>query len=358
METDTTAMVDTVVKRYRRELDRYRKFALHVGETLQVALRGQGILATVQWRAKHPESLRGKLYRSRSLRAFASADEALASVHDMAAVRICTYRHADRSRALAVVDELFAVVPGSVDDKDGERSQRTDYSQWYRATHLQLGIRPERVTPELENLVGDTCEIQVSSLLQHSWNEVEHDIGYKPTVKPPPNVTELLDKLGRWRETGDQIIDDLMRADAEFRQSLAQRSIVEYADFFTDASARLREPNGRLRLDSGDEAIVALHQALIRAGATQAGHLWDRAHPEWYVVPEPTIRAVNARLAQDNETQDLLSFGALLLVSEAPADRLLVALLPAVADRLATLQDGHYAAIAMAYLAIDRPDGG
>src|SRR6266568_3946204 len=115
MEIDTTAIVDTAVVRYRRELDRYRKFALHVGETLQVALRGRGILATVQWRAKHPESLRGKLYRSPGLMTFASAEQALASVQDFAAVRICTYRHVDRTRTLDVVDELFAIVPGSVD---------------------------------------------------------------------------------------------------------------------------------------------------------------------------------------------------------------------------------------------------
>lgn len=347
MRSDVATIVDSAVTRYRRELDRYRKFALHVGETLQVSMRTRGILATVQWRAKHPESLRGKLCRSSRLGTFRTADDALESVLDLAAVRVCTYRHTDRARALDVAGELFAVAPGSIDVKDDSRRQRSDYSKWYRATHMQLGIRTERVTPELENLVGDTCEVQISSPLQHSWNEVEHDIGYKPSADPSSEVTGLLDKLGQWCQEGDELIDKLMHAHERFSQSIQQRSITEYSDFFADAEARLRQHS---RLDAADEELIALHEAIVRSGLTLSGHLWDQARPELYVLAESLITPINERLLRNEETRDLLSFGSLILVAQSPSDRLFVALLPAIAERLANLADQRHAIVARAYL--------
>ncbi len=353
MTHDPDAVVETTVMRYRRELDRYRKFAQHVGETMMRALPQAGVPATVQWRAKRPESLRGKLYRNQKLVLSTDREQILPSIGDLAAVRICTYRHADRPRALETIDRLFTVVPGSVDDKDESRERRSDHSRWYRATHLQIGIRPENMVPELENLSDDTCEVQISSLLEHSWNEIEHDIGYKPVVKPPVNVRELLNDLGRWRQNGDRIIDQLMRADREFRASLDERSIVDYEDFVADGSARLREPTGALRLDAGEDALGHLHRSLIKAGLTRSGQVWCNARPERYVVAEPLIRMINRQLERDNETRDLGALGALLLVSGSPADRLLLVLLSAVADDLVAIQDDHYSVIAAAYLALD-----
>ncbi|MGA8115183.1 MAG: hypothetical protein WCA46_16085 [Actinocatenispora sp.] len=348
---DPDAVVEATVMRYRRELDRYRKFAQHVGETLLRALPQRGVPSTVQWRAKQPESLRGKLQRNQELILSTDRENILANVRDLAAVRVCTYRHADRLRALEALDELFGIVPGSVDNKDSTRVLRTDHSRWYRATHLQIGIRPENMVPELENLSDDTCEVQISSLLEHSWNEIEHDIGYKPVVKPPPNVRELLNALGRWRQAGDRIIDQLMRADSEFRASLDDLSIMDYEDFVADASARLRDPTGALRLDDDEDALVALHQVLVKAGLTRSGQVWHGARPERYVVAEPMVRMLNDQLARDAGGR--APAAAPLLVSTSPADRLLVVILSAVAPRLATLQDGHYSVLAAAYLALE-----
>lgn len=356
MTRDPDAVVQATVMRYRRELDRYRKFAQHVGESLLRALPQRGVPATVQWRAKQPESLRGKLYRRQELLS-KDGEQILPGIGDLAAVRICTYRHADRSRALDTIDELFTVAPGSVDHKDSLREQRTDHSRWYRATHLQIAIRPENMVPELENLSDDSCEVQISSLLEHSWNEIEHDIGYKPAVKPPPKVRELLNDLGRWREKGDRIIDQLMREDLEFRASLDEKSIVDYHDFVADATARLREPTGELLLDPDDSALADLHRALVEAGLTKSREVWRDARPEHYTMAEPVIRMINRQVERDNEICDLRTLGALLLVSKYPADRLLLAILPAVAESLLAIENGRYATIASAYLSLGGQPG-
>jgi ppGpp synthetase/RelA/SpoT-type nucleotidyltranferase len=54
--------------------------------------------------------------------------------------------------------------------------------RFYRATHCQVALKAEDLVEPFDNLEGITCEIQVCSLLAHVWNELEHDLVYKPTT--------------------------------------------------------------------------------------------------------------------------------------------------------------------------------
>ena len=64
--------------------------------------------------------------------------------------------------------------PVDVDKKDST-------GHFYRATHCQVALKAEDLLEPFDNLEGLTCEIQVCSMMAHVWNEIEHDIGYKPT---------------------------------------------------------------------------------------------------------------------------------------------------------------------------------
>jgi len=51
----------------------------------------------------------------------------------------------------------------------------------YRANHYIISLDTKRTSlNEYKRFYGLKCEVQVKTLLQHAWAEIEHDIGYKP----------------------------------------------------------------------------------------------------------------------------------------------------------------------------------
>ncbi|GAH41709.1 unnamed protein product, partial [marine sediment metagenome] len=81
-----------------------------------------------------------------------------------------------------------------------------------------------------ENLEGLTCEIQVCSMLAHVWNEIEHDLQYKPTTgELSGREVESLQILGNLTLSGDVVVKQLFDSNAE---RLAQHA---------DAAARFQD---------------------------------------------------------------------------------------------------------------------
>jgi ppGpp synthetase/RelA/SpoT-type nucleotidyltranferase len=50
----------------------------------------------------------------------------------------------------------------------------------YQSVHYLVQFSPERCAlPEYQRFQGRIAEIQVRTVLQHGWAEIEHDIQYK-----------------------------------------------------------------------------------------------------------------------------------------------------------------------------------
>ena len=51
---------------------------------------------------------------------------------------------------------------------------------------------------------GLKCEIQIRSVLQHAWAEIEHDLGYKSELTIPKEVRRSFSRLAGLLELGDK----------------------------------------------------------------------------------------------------------------------------------------------------------
>ena len=61
-------------------------------------------------------------------------------------------------------------------------------------------------------MVPGFFELQVKTLFQHAWSEAEHDLGYKPGVKPlTPDETRRLAFTSAQAWGADHIFDELFR---------------------------------------------------------------------------------------------------------------------------------------------------
>lgn len=228
----TLEIIADSVARYRREQDRYLKLASFVAEQCRRIIENNAIRATVQWRAKDAASpdLKLRRYQADEQRRndFNSVEEVFEKVKDLAGVRITTYVENERQHVVRLVSEAF-VGPGEgegvlVETKDNNES-------FYRATHCQVLLQKDDLVGGYENLSGTSCEVQVCSLLAHVWNEIEHDLGYKPLTGELSGVEETsLGALGKITQGGDDVINLLLMANAD-RLSQVQGTFIDVHDF-------------------------------------------------------------------------------------------------------------------------------
>lgn len=233
--TDET--IERAVRRYRREYDCYEKLCRCVAAKCERdIIRANTLRAAVSARAKSPVKLRGKLQKKYKAEVdLNTVEDALGRITDLAGVRISTYLEVDRDRVVEEIKKLFDG-PNSgevhVDKKD-------QAGHFYRATHCQVTLKQDDLVEPFENLEGLTCEIQVCSLLAHVWNELEHDLVYKPTSgEISDRETDSLKVLGNLTLSGDVVIKQLFEANAD-RIKREQNDATPFQDVY-DFVGRMR----------------------------------------------------------------------------------------------------------------------
>ena len=136
---------------------------------------------------------------------------------DLAAVRVGTYLESDRATVVEELKRAFEFLPGTDDHPNLDEKNKNGRAQHYRAIHCQVQLKGEDASnPKNSNVTTTSCEIQVCSMLAHVWNEIEHDLGYKPeTGDLSEREKSCLEALGQLARAGDELIKTLLDANRE-----------------------------------------------------------------------------------------------------------------------------------------------
>lgn len=221
---DSKKKINEVVEFFEsKEIDRLVKMVRLVTVRLEQELSAIGILARVSSRVKSSSSLRGKLQKwaedpEKAERIAGDPEAVLARVSDLAAARVMTYTEKDRDAVAEVVQSVFRSPSGytktfDLEKKEEDRRIKSNPHNHYRATHMMVAIHENDLNGEFSNLKYDKCELQITSLLAHVWNEIEHDTIYKALSGDLSDLErDAIDSLGHLTKTGDNIIKSLLRA--------------------------------------------------------------------------------------------------------------------------------------------------
>jgi ppGpp synthetase/RelA/SpoT-type nucleotidyltranferase len=289
-------LIEQAVARYWREYDRYAKLAEFVGDACRKLLDENVIRGSVQWRPKNPDRLRLKLQKQMASGDHAAEYTDLDSVFrvqkDLAGTRITTYVETERPKVVTLVQKRFG---GFAPDGSVTTDVKDKTGQFYRATHCMVRIQDPELVGRYQNLKGLGCEVQVCSLLAHVYNEIEHDLRYKPlTGTLSPKENSLLNGLGHLMETGDIIIDQTLDAvEMRQKQNVAEfedeydfvarmRPLFPQAENFAANAGQLHEVCIKLGLDSPDKLKQALNwqDDTAQNGLNLANKLADYVNPQ------------------------------------------------------------------------------
>lgn len=318
----TEAIIQEAVARYARERDRYLKLAGRVADLCRTeVVEENAIRAQVTSRTKTVRSFEGKLRRFARRKNYQSADEVFENIGDFAGVRVATYRPEDEERVAQAVSSFFCGSSNGPVDVDYKDKLKPAEGQFYRATHCQVFLPESELLGDYDNLLGASCEIQICSMMAHVWNEIEHDIGYKPEGEGPSAAERgLLETLGHLTRAGDAAITRLLDANI-------QRMTEQTGDFTDvhDFVARLRPlfPGADLSVNAGlayDEALALGLTSIDRIRA-QLGDAALSADANG-----PRLAEFNTYLEQTSQSE--------LALNPASADLFTISLLVHYADEI------------------------
>ena len=191
-----------ILEEYRQAKPACDDAAIKVKATLEKVFKKSGlIVAAIESRVKTEESLAGKLELKGSKYA------SLADITDIVGVRVITFYIDDVDKVASAVERLFKVDWENSVDK---RKIHEIDSFGYMSLHYICSMDgfPYRF------------EIQMRTVLQHAWANMNHDTGYKSGVEIPLEYRRSLSRLSGLLELADEQFSEIRADLADYRRRI------------------------------------------------------------------------------------------------------------------------------------------
>jgi ppGpp synthetase/RelA/SpoT-type nucleotidyltranferase len=237
-----------------------RALHTHLQEVLE---RGGVSVHGVSHRIKTPASLARKLNRPDKIY------QRLEELTDLVGLRVITFFDDSIEQVARLIEQHFRV---DIDRSVDKRLQQDPDSFGYRSLHY-ICHPPQAILARHPGWDWP-FEIQIRTILQHAWAEIEHDLGYKSPESVPLPIRRRFSRLAGLLEL----------ADSEF---------VELRRFMEDYARNVREPvlltSGTLGLDAMSLQSLAESGPVAELDRVLAGWL-DRPVAETLFFPDYVIR--------------------------------------------------------------------
>lgn len=173
----------------------FQDFASSLTQLLKSLLGDSGIRPhQFDCRIKQVESLKKKIakkdYKYKNL----------SEITDICGLRIVTYFEDDIDKVANIFTTEFEIDQANSVDKRIVEADRFGY----RSLHYVFQLKDNRTKlPEYKRFKELKAEIQIRSILQHSWAEIEHDLGYKGEKEIPPSAKRTFYRVAALLEQAD-----------------------------------------------------------------------------------------------------------------------------------------------------------
>lgn len=236
---------EALLQQYREQVPALEQLSKIVYDQLRQVLHEQSVeLSAIEYRVKTEHSLAGKLERKGDK--YASLED----ITDLVGLRIITFYTDDVDKVAAIVQQLYDVDwTNSIDKRKAHELTSFGYNSLHYICRLKGGSAP--------------FEIQMRTALQHVWSAIEHDIGYKGTVKLPPEYRRQFSRLAGMLELADDEFSRLRTTMTDYRrqvQTLVKSGQLDEVLLSTDSFSSYLQLHPFNRLN---QRIAAVNQAEI-----------------------------------------------------------------------------------------------
>ena len=201
-----------ILEEYSRLKPLFAEIAERVHKRLKEVFDEAGLLtAALEYRVKTEPSLAGKL----ELKGAKYKD--LFDLTDIVGVRVVTFYLDDVDKVASIVERLFDIDwENSVDKRKAHEIDSFGYLSLHYICSLPEQDRPDE-WPEASRV---RFEIQMRTVLQHAWANMNHDTGYKSGVEVPKRYLRSLSRLAGILELVDEQFSQIRTEITDYRRNI------------------------------------------------------------------------------------------------------------------------------------------
>lgn len=184
-----------LIAEFEKELKQYENFSDKMNILIKELLDQENIsYHSIENRVKEKNSLAKKIDGKNKY-------QNLSEITDIVGCRIISYFEIDVEKIVALLFKEFKIDEvNSIDKKKILDPDRFGYLSY----HIICSINDERAQlREYKNYKDFKFEIQVRTILQHAWAEIEHDIGYKSNIAVPREFRRKFSRIASILEIAD-----------------------------------------------------------------------------------------------------------------------------------------------------------
>lgn len=186
----------------------------------------------IESRIKDEMSILNKLERK-------SYNSSLEEIDDLCGIRVICYYQEDIEGICKIVESEFEVV-----EKENKQDSLADDQFGYTSYHYVVSLKDEWLGhPTARGLRGFRAEIQIRTMLMHTWAAISHKLLYKREEDVPPQFKRRLNRLSALIEMADEQFD------------LIKNIKIKYVDGFAFSEKIISENE-----DVNSDSLLAVHQ--------------------------------------------------------------------------------------------------
>ncbi|MBP5663078.1 MAG: hypothetical protein J6X16_02255 [Bacteroidales bacterium] len=204
---------DELLTQYRNLLPVFEKMAEVIPERLKDFFEEAGIIvAAVEHRVKTESSLTGKLQLK------GEKYQSIYDITDVVGIRVISFYNDDVDKVASVLERLFEIDwENSIDKRKAHEIDSFGYLSLHYICRIPESAYSVPGHPELNKI---RFEVQMRTVLQHAWANMNHDTGYKSGVEIPNVYKRNLSRLAGMLELVDDEFSRIRQELADYRRQV------------------------------------------------------------------------------------------------------------------------------------------
>ena len=202
-----------LLTQYHQLLPIYEQMAEAIPEKLKEFFSEAGIIvAAVEHRVKTESSLAGKLQLK------GDKYKSIYDVTDVVGIRVITFYNDDVDKVASVLERMFEIDwENSIDKRKAHEIDSFGYLSLHYICRISESAYTDPEHPEVNRI---RFEVQMRTVLQHAWANMNHDTGYKSGVEIPKVYKRNLSRLAGMLELVDDEFSRIRHELADYRRQV------------------------------------------------------------------------------------------------------------------------------------------
>ena len=203
-----------LTEEYKKNLGKYEDFRVKIEQLIRELLIQNNInFHKIESRIKDPEGLEEKINRKNG------KYNELSDITDIVGIRVITFFEDEVDKVASIIESEFVLDKNNSVDRRQLESDRFGY----KSLHYIFSFTNHRKQlTEYKRFKEIKVEIQIRSILQHAWAEIEHDIGYKGEHSIPDVLKRSFYRVAALLETADIEFVNIRTKLREYESNVAE----------------------------------------------------------------------------------------------------------------------------------------